>query len=116
MHRPLAPRQLFFLMCRLLRGLGPCNLLYIYIYIYLFFYFFIFFSLSSAKPKHRQYLNFASVWPTHKPSHMCRLCVHLDYAICVHFVWTWPTQRASNSLAHANFHLLPSFLLHYIEI
>ena len=65
----------------------PHNLWYVCVCVYIYIYIYFIFSLSSAKPTHRQYLNFASVWPTHKPPHMRRLYVHSDYAICVHFVW-----------------------------
>ena len=72
--------------------------------IYLFIYF-----ISSAKPTHRRYFNFVSVWPTHKPPQLRRLDAHVADAICVRFAWAWPTQSASNSLAHANYDLLLSF-------
>jgi len=45
--------------------------------------------------KTKRNLNYVSVWPTHKSSHIRPFCVHPYSACCVHFAWAWPTQDAS---------------------
>jgi len=75
----------------------------------LIFFKYIFLSFSSARPTHKRNKNYTSDLPTQKLPHMRPFYVYPASACCVRFAWAWPTQDASNFLAHASFHLLPGF-------